>query len=108
MLNGTPNRFPRRSALAGAIGVPFLTRFADAAEPVGIVDALHGTATAQVGASVRPLAPDASVFVGDLVVTAAQSAIAFRLGPATLVRLGAEARLRIDRFLINAGGVLEL
>ena len=93
----TPNRFPRRSALAGAIGAPFLVRFADAAEPAGTVDALSGTATAQAGASVRPLAPDASVFVGDLVATAAQSAIAFRLGSATLVRLGAEARLRIDR-----------
>ena len=104
----TPNRFPRRSALAGAIGAPFLVRFADAAEPAGTVDALSGTATAQAGASVRPLAPDASVFVGDLVATAAQSAIAFRLGSATLVRLGAEARLRIDRFVINAGGVLEL
>ena len=62
----TPNRFPRRSALAGAIGAPFLVRFADAAEPAGTVDALSGTATAQAGASVRPLAPDASVFVGEL------------------------------------------
>jgi hypothetical protein len=103
-----PDHLPRRSALAGAIGASFLARVADAAEPAGTVDALRGTATAQAGAGSRPLAPDASVFVGDLVATTAQSAIALCLGPATLVRLGAEARLRIDRFLINAGTVLEL
>ena len=103
-----PDHLPRRSALAGAIGTSFLARFADAAESAGTVDALRGTATAQAGAGIRPLAQDASIFVGDLVATTAQSAIALRLGPATLVRLGAEARLRIDRFLINAGTVLEL
>jgi hypothetical protein len=37
-----------------------------------------------------------------------QSALAMRLGTATQVKLGAEARLRIDRFLVNAGGVLVL
>jgi hypothetical protein len=104
----TRNRFPRRRLLAGAVGAPFLARFADAAEPAGTVDALRGMATAQAGTGVRPLAPAASIFVGDLVATTAQSAIALRLGSATLVRLGAEARLRIDRFLINAGTVLEL
>ena len=48
------------------------------------------------------------MFVGDAVATGPQSALALRLGAATEVRLGAEARLRIDRFLVDAGGVLVL
>jgi ferric-dicitrate binding protein FerR (iron transport regulator) len=56
----------------------------------------------------RVLAPAAAVFVGDAVGTGSQSALGLHLGTATEVRLGAEARLRIDRFLVNAGGVLVL
>lgn len=52
--------------------------------------------------------PSAPVFIGDAVGTGVQSALAMLLGAATEVRLGAEARLRIDRFLVNAGGVLML
>jgi hypothetical protein len=83
-------------------------RSAVAAEPAGDVDTIRGGATAQTGSALRELAPNALVFVGDTVATAAQSAIALRLGSTTLVRLGADARLRIDRFLIKAGGVLDL
>ena len=50
----------------------------------------------------------AAVFVGDTVGTGVQSALAMHLGAATEVKLGPEARLRIDRFLMNAGGVLVL
>ena len=99
----------RRGILAGAIATPFLaSRLANAAEPAGKVEALRGEATAQSGSEIRPLAPDASVFVGELVATGMQSAIALHLGAATQVRLGPEAHLRIDRFLIKVGGVLEL
>jgi hypothetical protein len=80
----------------------------EAAEPAGTVEALRGEATAQAGSGIRPLAQNAPVLVGDLVATAAQSAMALRLGTATQVHLGPETRLRIDRFLIKAGGVLEL
>jgi hypothetical protein len=99
----------RRGILAGTIATPFLTsRLANAVEPAGTVEALRGEATAQSGSDIRPLARDASLFVGELVATGMQSAIAMRLGAATEVRLGPEARLRIDRFLIKLGGVLEL
>jgi hypothetical protein len=109
MRNVMLNRLTRRAALAGTIATPFLaSRLAGAAEPAGSVEALRGEATAQAGAGVRPLAQDASVFIGELVATGSQSAIAMRLGTATQVRLGPEARLRIDRFLVKIGGVLEL
>jgi hypothetical protein len=105
----TPTCLTRRGALVSAIATPLLAlRFVAAAEPAGTVEALRGEATAQVGSGIRPLAQNASVLVGDLVATGAQSAIALRLGSATQVRLGPEARLRIDRFLIKAGGILEL
>ena len=106
----SPLRQPtRRGILAGTIATPFLaSRLATAVEPAGTVEALHGEATAQSGSDIRPLARDASLFVGELVVTGMESAIAMRLGAATEVRLGPEARLRIDRFLIKVGGVLEL
>ena len=71
----------RRGILAGAIATPFLTsRHAEAIEPAGTVEALRGEATAQSGSEVRALARDASLFVGELVATGAQSAIAMRLG----------------------------
>src|SRR5277367_6617790 len=56
----------------------------------------------------RILAPAAALFIGDTVATGEQSAISLHLGTATQVKLGAEARLRIDRFVVNAGGVLVL
>jgi hypothetical protein len=106
----TPLRqLTRRGILAGTIATPFLTsRLANAVEPAGTVKALRGEATAQSGSDIRPLARDSSLFVGESVATGMQSAIAMRLGAATEVRLGPEARLRIDRFLIKVGGVLEL
>lgn len=98
----------RRAALGvGLAGACLAATPARAAEPAGKVESLRGEAYAQAAAR-RALAVAAEVFVGDLVATGAQSALALRLGAATLVRLGAEARLRIDRFLVNAGGVLDL
>lgn len=101
-------RLTRRCALAGWLAPFVAVAPVAAAEPAGDVEALRGEATAQTGSAIRQLAQNAAVFVGDTVATAAQSAIALHLGSATLVRLGPEARLRIDRFLIKAGGVLDL
>ncbi|MBV8913444.1 MAG: FecR domain-containing protein [Acetobacteraceae bacterium] len=77
-------------------------------EPTGKVESLRGQAFAQAGARRRALTQAGDVFIGDLVATAANSALELLLGATTHVRLGAEAQLRIDRFLVEAGGVLEL
>jgi hypothetical protein len=99
----------RRGALALGLGAGLLAVPARAmADPAGKVETLRGEAFAQAAAARRALAVAAEVFVGDLVSTGADSAVALRLGAATLIKLGAEARLRIDRFIVNAGGVLEL
>jgi hypothetical protein len=98
----------RRAFLAGFAGAWCGTIPASAADPAGAVATSRGDCFAEVGAERRALAPPAAVFVGDAVGTGSQSALGLRLGTATEVRLGAEARLRIDRFLVNAGGVLVL
>jgi hypothetical protein len=47
-------------------------------------------------------------FVGDSVGTGVDSSLGLLLGAATKVRLGAETQLRIDQFIVNAGGILNL
>jgi hypothetical protein len=72
------------------------------------VESSRGECFAQTAAARRALTPAAALFVGDAVSTGAQSALSMHLGASTEVKLGAEARLRIDRFLVNSGGVLFL
>jgi hypothetical protein len=93
---------------AGLAGSWLVALHADAAVPAGKVDALRGEAFALATSRRRTLTQQGDVFVGDMVATGANSFLALRLGAATLVRLGADAQLRIDRFLVDAGGVLDL
>jgi hypothetical protein len=79
-----------------------------AAEPAGAVETSRGECYALTAMERRALAPAAAVFVGDAVGTGVRSALSMHLGTATQVKLGAEAQLRIDRFVMNAGGVLVL
>jgi hypothetical protein len=102
------NRMERRALLTGLAAAWCGGPHALAAEPAGAVETSRGECYAQTATERRTLAPAAAVFVGDAVGTGVQSALAMRLGTATQVKLGAEARLRIDRFLVNAGGILVL
>ena len=81
---------------------------AAAANPAGKVDELHGEGYAVAAAVQRPLMLASAVFVGDLVGTRPQSNMSLKLGTATEVRLGPEAHLKIDRFVMDAEGVLVL
>ena len=100
-------RLPRRRALGLAV-TWVAAASARAAEPAGKVETLRGEVYALTAPARRALAPSSDVFVGDVVGTGAESSVGLRLGAATRVQLGPEAQLRIDRFLVNAGGVLEL
>ena len=102
------NRIPRRALFGGLTGACFAAHVASAREPAGEVDTSRGECYAQTSAMRRILAPAAALFIGDTVATGEQSAISLHLGTATQVKLGAETRLRIDRFVVNAGGVLVL
>ena len=103
-----PNQIERRVLLTGLVAALCALPGASAAEPAGEVETSRGECYAQTAVERRPLAPSAPVFIGDAVGTGVQSALGMHLGAATEVRLGAEARLRIDRFVMNAGGVLVL
>jgi ferric-dicitrate binding protein FerR (iron transport regulator) len=99
----------RRAFAATAVAVACLpTRLRAAASPVGVVADMRGEVTAELEAHRRQLRPQADLFLGDEVTTAEQSRAMMRLGTDTTLRLGANARLRIDQFVVNAGGVLSL
>jgi hypothetical protein len=102
------DRLDRRALLAGLAGGCCSALPASAADPAGAVDTSRGECFAEATTGRRVLAPAAAVFVGDAIGTGSQSALGLHLGTATEVRLGADARLRIDRFLVNAGGILVL
>jgi hypothetical protein len=101
-------RIQRRTLLSGLSATGLAAPFARAAEFAGAVESSRGECYAEAAHSRRALAPAAEVFIGDAVGTGVQSALSLHLGEATKVKLGAEARLLIDRFVVNAGGVLVL
>jgi hypothetical protein len=64
--------------------------------------------TAALAAQRRVLVPRGDVFLGDEVTSGDRSHAALQLGHDTSLRLGANAQVIIDRFIVNAGGVLTL
>ena len=72
----------------------------------GLVEEVSGSATAANPQGKRALAAHDDVFIGDDVATAALSRARLALGHDTIVRLGENANLRIDRYVLDAGGVL--
>jgi len=99
----------RRAILAGAaaavVGASPLTAQGSAA---GKVDSLHGDVFVERASSRRALQVSADVFVGDLIETEANSGLTMHLGKATVVKLGALAKFRIDKYVVDAGGLLDL
>ena len=99
----------RRGLLVGA-GATLVGGTLDAQEPAaGKIETIRGNAFAEgLSKARRALQPSAEVFVGDLVETETDSNLTMHLGEATLVKLGALAKLRIDKFVVNVGGTLNL
>jgi ferric-dicitrate binding protein FerR (iron transport regulator) len=81
---------------------------APAEQRAGAVEDVLGSAFAQSGAERRTLSTQTPIFIGDQVATETSSRLTARLGQSTTLRLGELARVRIDRFLANAGGVISL
>ena len=96
-----------RRGILSAVAAALLAGNANAAAAAGRVEELRGQGFAEASAR-RMLSLASEVFVGDLVGTMAASIMELRLGTATQVRLGPETQLKIDRFLLNAGGELVL
>jgi hypothetical protein len=77
-------------------------------ERAGSVEDIKGEAFAEAASERRRLAHAAPIFIADQVGTERESRLGMRLGRDTTVRLGELARVKIDRFLVNAGGVITL
>ncbi len=83
--------------------------FANAAETAGSVAELKGEATATAqSAETRNLKPDDPVHLSEIVRTGAEARAVLGLGERTTLRLGAQTEVRIDRYVVDAGGELTL
>jgi len=77
-------------------------------EAVGSVTEVEGEAFAEARAERRTLQRASACFINDVVATSRNSRLTLRLGRDTTLRLGQEARLTIDRYLVDAGGEITL
>jgi hypothetical protein len=107
------SEFDRRSLLASLGLAAALSQAPSAmaaiqARPVGNVANVRGAAFAERGRDNVSLYDRSPVLLDDIVRTEPESRCALLFGTATTVRLGANVKLRIDRFIVNAGGVLTL
>jgi ferric-dicitrate binding protein FerR (iron transport regulator) len=93
-----------------AVALPFILAIgpARAVEQVGSVEDVRGEAFGELESARRTLDRAAPVFLAEEVETGAASRLGMRLGRNTTVRLGEQARLKIDRFLVDAGGEMTL
>ena len=101
----------RRALLGAAAGAAILlpsAAYAERAEPAGSVEDIRGEAFAEARAQRRQLAQAAPLFINDLVGTGPASRLTLQLGKNTTLRVGSEARLTLDRLLVNAGGEITL
>lgn len=108
----SPDASVDRRALLGlagaAVGAALLPGPAAGAEVAGRVASLSGRAQAEAAGAIRALAVGEVIHVAETVSTGDDSRLALQLGPATMVNLGARTRLKIDRYLLEAGGELNL
>ena len=98
----------RRAVVAASMSLAAGAVQAQDAGGVGKVTAKRGSAFAETGVETRNLAEAGPVFLDELLRTENDSRVALLLGEKTRVRLGANSKLRIDRFVVASGGKLEL
>jgi ferric-dicitrate binding protein FerR (iron transport regulator) len=98
----------RRSLLWAMGAAIFASSGNGAPAAAGSVESIRGEGYVDASGQRRWLAAAALVFIGDVVCTGQESRMGLKLGTRTQVSLGPEARLKLDRFLVEAGGTLVL
>jgi hypothetical protein len=103
----------RRTALqlGATLGPALLMPAAPAlalAKAAGTVGFLKGDAAAEGNGQRRVLLMKENVFVDDLVTTGKETRLMLQLGARTTLKLGGDARLRIESYLLDQGGEFEL
>jgi len=96
-----------RTVVGAAIFMPAAAQ-AQRAEKVGAVEDIRGQAFAVGQTERRELDRAAPLYINDLVGTGSNSRLTMHLGKDTTLRLGEQARLTLDRLLVNAGGEITL
>lgn len=97
-----------RMAATGAASLFPNASWAQRTSPAGSVEDVRGEAYAQTEAERRTLVIAAPLYINDLIGTGMDSRLSLHLGRDTTLRVGAHARVVIDRFLVNAGGEITL
>lgn len=105
-----PSIVTRRTLVAGA-GAACAATLVGAPDPataglekVGAVTQLVG----QAFAGRRPLDANGPIYLEEMIRTDVASRLAMKLGATTTLKLGPDTRVRIDKFLVDAGGELTL
>ena len=96
----------RRQVIAGGLGLILAGQaghLGAQTEGIGHVLSLRGEVFVEIGQTQRPLAVRAPLHLGDLIVTGAGARVRVRLGRRTILALGENARLRIDRQVLADG-----
>jgi hypothetical protein len=86
----------------------FRGAYAKSAEQAGSVAEVKGEAFAETESERRSLDRAAPLFINDRVGTGADARAVLLLGKATTLRIGENAAIIIDRFLVSAGGQITL
>lgn len=109
ILRNIPNRRDVLAMLTGTVAVLLpVAGPASAAEAIGTVTTLRGSATALRKADLFDLSIGADLMLKDLVKTAESSSTTLLFGDHTSIRLGDRTELMIDRFLLNTQGSFDL
>ena len=103
---GLLSLFSRAAAASGAALVLLTT--AAFAEPAGDVTAVKGEVAAEAQSGKRALAQGNQVFVAETVTTGTGARVTLSLAKNTSLKLGENARLKIDKALTKTGAAFDL
>lgn len=99
---------PLRRALLATPALVLMPATLRAAEPIGAAVTVRGEAHLATAAGVAALRPADPLALGDTVSTGADGVAALELRQQTLVQIGPQASLTLDRFIAETGGVITL
>jgi ferric-dicitrate binding protein FerR (iron transport regulator) len=106
-------RLRRAQAASLALAIGLLAPATEAAAQAtrasaGQVEQVKGSATAVTSGTTRQLSAQTPVYVADTVRTGTDGRLTLKLGDRTMVRLGENTDLKIERYLLDAGGEIDL
>ena len=90
------------AALLGAAALAAAPALAAGAEPIGQIKTATGSVTVEHGSSSKAAAPGDRVFVTDVVRTGADGSVGITFRDNSLVSIGPDSVLAIDRFVFDS------